>query len=250
MCADLAAFVAHKQAHCSGSSSRRTDRAAQLFLASVDGEEAEADDEGDGSTDAASEGVRVWLRGIQAGRSASGAGAPPDHWRRLPEVLRVKLLLLNCFLQAAACYAGARRPAPLSPCNLLVSELLVPEEDMRMLCRTAAGAKGGEVTRPGTGAPDGRPRNGSGGVAGDTVSSGVSELRRLSMRVVAEFGRLVGACRGNGGDDTMALDARPKQHDDVVAQLRHRLARLVGQDRDTMRGGLGFEGGAQGGAGG
>ncbi|KIY97821.1 hypothetical protein MNEG_10139 [Monoraphidium neglectum] len=79
------------------------------------------------------------------------------------------------------------------------------------------------------------------------VAAGLAALRRLSVRVVAAFGRLAGAGRGEGGgvggggggggtgDDTLSLDARPKQHDDVVQQLRQRLARLVGQDRDAMR---------------
>jgi hypothetical protein len=118
--------------------------------------------------------------------------------------------------------------------------LLVPDDDMRHLCLEMHGGKPGAAAAPPAPAATGRDAA--------AVAAGLAALRRLSVRVVAAFGRLAGAGRGEGGgvggggggggtgDDTLSLDARPKQHDDVVQQLRQRLARLVGQDRDAMRG--------------
>lgn len=264
MCADLAAFVAHKQAHC-GAAAGPVSRADPTVLAALGGSGGDAaarvdgsgeagghcsSEEADGICSPASSGssgaceeggsgdegrtsdagdgsVSAWLHAVASSRGASAAsGAPPAAWRRVPQVLRTKLLLLACMSRVAALHGAHRRAPPLSPVNLLVSELLVPEESMRDLCEDAARAKGGA----------GEAREG-----GAAVAAGVAALRRLSVRVVAEFGRLAAARGGGGGgggdDDMSAADARPKQHDDVVHQLRQRLMRLVGQDRDAMRGG-------------
>ncbi len=250
MCADLAAFVAHKQARCLAPGAPRGGRAGAPPSARGGGwevEEAgfssESEGEGDapGAADAGSKGAAAagdaWLRSVgRVGVPGSTVDAP-EQWRTLPEPLRAKLLLLTCLARVADCYAAARRPPPLAPVNLLVSELLVSGDDMAALCRAAGWVKGGAAARAPAAA------------TADGVAAGVAALRRLAMGVVTRFGRLP-AGDGDGGssgggpsgagrdDDTLALDARPKQHDDVVSQLRHRVARLVGQDKETMRGGL------------
>jgi len=253
MCADLAAFVAHKQARCGGSTSRRDERAGLVMAGAaaaaagaatdeLDDEAVEAGSSSDGGSDAgvdtgsgrnSSLGSGGWLRSVgRTGVSSFASAAAPEQWRALPDTMRIKLLLLTCFSRIAACYSATGRPPPSTPVNLLVSELLVPEADMQTLCRAAARAKPPGRSRSPQPPPASQP--------GDAAAASVAAMRRLSMGVVAAFGMLAGVShdsRGDSrGDDTLMLDVRPKQHDDVVAQLRHRLARLIGQEKDALRG--------------
>jgi hypothetical protein len=249
MCADLAAFVAHKQVCVGGPAAARRPAglastpgpavaagpAAALAPSGGAGLGLSSDSE-TGCSESEEEGS--WVPGVTGGEAAqlsawAAASGPPrctglELWRALPEPLQVKLLLLACLGGVAGCYAAAGCAPPVAPVHLLVSELLVPEDDMRQLCLREAkalgrgGGSGGALARP----PD----------AG--VAAGVAALRRRSIQVVAAFGRLLssGGAAPRGGDDTLLLDTRPKPQDDVVAALRQRLARLLGQDRDAMRG--------------
>lgn len=252
MCADLAAFVALKQAHCAGDSSQRSGgdsgNAGEALLYS--GSDADSPvslaSSGAGSNTGAADGAATQATGGK--RRADGSStAVPASWQRLAPQLQAKLLLLTCLEHVAGVYAAARVPPPLTPVNLLVSELLVPAEEMQRLCAVPQQRRRG---------------SGGGAAAGGEAAWGVAQLRQLSMRVIAAFGRLpgrvlraaeaaagAGASQGakpdasagggagrRGSDDTVALDVRPKQHDDVVAQLRQRLGRVLGHDKDTLRG--------------
>ncbi|GBF97946.1 hypothetical protein Rsub_10619 [Raphidocelis subcapitata] len=245
MCADLAAFAAHKQAHgASGAGSGRSSDCGAAPPAAAgrssggdgrpnvvgsadasDGSTSGEDEESDAPASAAA-------GGIANARGSAFAAVAVLSRRELPDLLRAKLLLLLCLGRISECYARARRAPPLTPINLLVSELLVAEADMASRCP-----------------PDAARR-----CPAAAVALGVAGLRRLSARVVAAYGRLAASERGGwdcgrpsggardsrgssagGGDDTLALDARPKQHDDIITQLRQRLARIVGRDRDALR---------------
>jgi hypothetical protein len=246
MCGDLAAFVAHKQMCGPGEPAARGDAAAAVAAPRAadgphargpcgagagnlgsDGEEGGEEDEEDSW--ASDVGPLDGAAGPVAGQMpcARRGAASPEPRQALPEALRVKLLLLACLERTAECYAAARCPPPVAPVHLLVSELLVPAEEMWALSLGAGKARGS--------------RDGGGAAANASpVAAGVAELRRRAIQVVAAFGRLLNGSSGGGGggDDTQLLDARPKAQDDAVSALRARLARLVGQDRDTMRGAM------------